>query len=284
VKAIYTSDNVKKTLLLVQKRYKNLYNRDYTIQQIIYAFNKLPGKYQDLLLKIKKDENDKANLVTVYDYFRKNLFNAKNVPSDIKIDIKNIKQEEEKKKEEVSLEDIESDNGDKWVRPVEKKEPKIIIEPHFPIKKKEEKLVIKHEKNIKKEEIPKEVKEIPKEVKEIPKEVKEIPKEVKEIPKEEIKADNNKELMNEKIKNVIMGEYLAERQNIDIESILDNVDLEEDEKFIILVKYENNSVKTNEEVSKELGITTSFIDEIVNRFLSMSIDLKKSKILTLERN
>ena len=90
--------------------------------------------------------------------------------------------------------------------------------------------------------------------------------------------------MNEKIKNVIMGEYLAERQNIDIESILDNVDLEEDEKFIILVKYENNSVKTNEEVSKELGITTSFIDEIVNRFLSMSIDLKKSKILTLERN
>ena len=266
MKAIYTSENVKRTLEILQRRYSNFYNKNYSIKQIIFAFNKLPGRYQDLLLKPDKNENDKANAANIYDMFRKYLHEAKDVDSNIKIDIKNIDKEEEKKKSNVTLDDIESDKGDKWVRPAEKKEPIKTIEASFPKREKKDSIVINTKK--KSEEI-------------IKKEEKEISKvDILKEKKEEIKS--KKEVLNERIKTVILEEYLEERQKIDIESILDKVHLDEDDKYIILIKYDNNSVKTNEEVSKETGLKTSYIEEVVERFFDAAIELKKKKIYKLE--
>ncbi|MBO6195622.1 MAG: hypothetical protein J6O56_04730, partial [Bacilli bacterium] len=77
MKKIYNSDNVKKTLLSLQKRMCITTNRTYKTNDIIYAFNKLPGRYQDLLLKIDKNENDKANLDKVYNMIKLTLVKSK---------------------------------------------------------------------------------------------------------------------------------------------------------------------------------------------------------------
>ncbi len=230
MKTIYTSTNIKETLNYLQKRYSNLNNKKYSIQEIIYAFNKLPGKYQDLLLKNNKDENDKANLSHVYDHFRKTLLVTKNAPSDIKINIKNIKEEEKVKKDSVTLEDVEFDEQNRT------------------------------KKN-------------------------DINNDNREKYNNQVKKDNNKEknAVNQKIKFVILEEYISERQNVNVESTLDKLSLDEDEKFIIMLKYENNNVKTNEEVSKELGVCVSYIDEVVDKYLEQSIEYKKKKLLALER-
>ena len=230
MKTIYTSTNIKETLNYLQKRYSNLNNKKYSIHEIIYAFNKLPGKYKDLLLKNNKDENDKANLSHVYDHFRKTLLVTKNAPSDIKINIKNIKDEEKVKKDSVTLEDVEFDEPNRT--------------------KKNNESIDKREKY-----------------------------------NNQVKKDNNKEknAVNQKIKFVILEEYISERQNVNVESTLDKLSLDEDEKFIIMLKYENNNVKTNEEVSKELGVCVSYIDEVVDKYLEQSIEYKKKKLLTLER-
>ena len=278
MKAIYTSDNIKRALLKLKNKYIKMYNKEYSIAQIIYAFNRLPGRYQDLLLKPNIDENDKANLIVVNDLFKNNLSNSKDVPSDIKIIIRNLKQEESNKKEEFSLEDTESDKGDKWVRPVEKKpEVKKVVDSGSKIRIR----IVDNKSRFKpKEEIKKvEVKEEKKQVKEV-KPVQDIKEEIKEVKQEE--PIDNKTVLNDRLQTVIMEEYLEERKNIDIESILDKLDLDEDEKLIILVKYENNSIKTNEEVSKELMIKTSYIDEVVNKFLKSSINTKKNKVYKLE--
>ena len=273
MKKIYTKENIKKNLIILQNRFSNTCNRKFSIQQVIYAFNNLPGKYQDLLLKINKDENDKILLTYAYDKMKKNLLAAKNIPDDIRIQIKNIHEEEQKKKEEYSLEDIEKGNEDKWVKPVEKKNEnsynedlnrKKIVISRVPTRK-VEKVELKKEEPILKEIKPVEVKV------------------VEEKPVEKKTENNKKEELNNKIKIVVMKEYIKEREKIDIEELLDNLEMDEDDKFIIMVKFENNSVKTNEEVSKELGIKVDYIDNVVNNFYELSIKQKKKKVYKLER-
>lgn len=121
MKKIYNKENVDNTFLFIKKRFETTNNRSYRIQDIISAFNKLPGKYQDLLLKINKDENDKADLVKVYGLLRINLTKTKDVPEDIEVNIKNIDSEEEVKKASITMDDIET-SGDRWERLKEKKE------------------------------------------------------------------------------------------------------------------------------------------------------------------
>lgn len=255
MKKIYTSDNIKKNLVILQRRYSNMYNKNFSIKQIIYAFNKLPGRYQDLLLKINKDENDKANLLKVYNILKRELMNLKEVPDDIKIIIKNIKEEEAVKKSSVTMEDVETDNGDRWVKPKENKEVKKIIVGNnidASIKKKEK----KEETVIEKQ---------------------------KEEASASIKSKQEKlMILNNKLQQVILEEYKKERKKIDIDSIIENIDMDDDEKFILLVKFENNSVKTNEEVSKELGITTDHIDGVVTNFYERAIKQRNKKIYKLE--
>ncbi|MBO6195841.1 MAG: hypothetical protein J6O56_05850 [Bacilli bacterium] len=283
MKTIYTSDNVKKVLNSTQKRFENMYNKKYTISQVIYAFNKLPGKYQDLLLKINKDENDKANLVKVYDYLRRYLLMAKNVSSDINIDIKNINEEEKIVKKNITLEDIESDKGDKWVKPREndKKTIRVVTfeaEKNKTIKNNESKKILKETNEEKKEAVKvakiEESKEFEEEL------VSDSKVDILKEKKEELLI--KKEIINERIKKVLVEEYIVERQKIEIEKILDNLELDDDEKFIILLKFDENSVKTNEELSKDLGISTSYIDEVVEKFYNLSIELETKKIYKLE--
>lgn len=253
MKAIYTGENVRKTLIVLQRRYNNFYNKNYSIQQIIYAFNKLPGKYQDLLLKPNKNENDKGILTYAYDQIRKYLHESKNVDENIKVNIKNIKQEEIVKKSDVTIEDVESDHGDKWVKQKEEDKPLKVVTYESVKKAKENK---------------------GKEDKIIQQDLTEINKVSKAFSKDEL---------NSRIKTVVLTEYISERQKIDIEGILDNLDMDEDDKYIIMIKYDNNSVKTNSEVSKETGLIESYIDEVVERFFSQAIELKKKKIYKLEK-
>ena len=218
MKTIYTSDNVKKVLNSTQKRFENMYNKKYTISQVIYAFNKLPGKYQDLLLKINKDENDKANLVKVYDYLRRYLLMAKNVSSDINIDIKNINEEEKIVKKNITLEDIESDKGDKWVKPREndKKTIRVVTfeaEKNKTIKNNESKKILKETNEEKKEAVKvakiEESKEFEEEL------VSDSKVDILKEKKEELLI--KKEIINERIKKVLVEEYIVERQKIEIE-------------------------------------------------------------------
>lgn len=275
MKKIYTIENIKKNLVVLQRRYSNMYNRNFSINQIKYAFNKLPGDYQDLLLKINKDENDKANLTKVYDKMLRELMLAKNVSDDIKIVIKNIDKEEVVRKKDVTLEDVEADCGDKWVRPV-KKEKVVLNESQ-----KRSKIIISRVSETKEEKKEEKIKPVEKKIEEKPIVKEEKPVEKKETDKE-VKINKLKQ-MNERLKLVVMEEYIHEREKVDIDEIIDTIDMNDEDKFILMVKFENNSVKTNEEVSKELGITTSYIDNIVNNFYELSIKQKKKNVYKLER-
>ena len=73
MKDIYSKENIKLVLLNTKRRFKNLYNRDYSIDDLVRAFNSLSSKHQDLLLKINKNENDKAMLRVTYDNLYKFL-------------------------------------------------------------------------------------------------------------------------------------------------------------------------------------------------------------------
>ena len=231
MKKMYNSDNVTKTLLYIQKRYKTVHNKTYSIQQIISAFNMLPGKYQDLLLKINKNENDKADLVKVFTVYQTNLQKSKNAPKDIKINIKNIDKEEETKKEVISMEDVET-GGDRWIKNV-KKNNKPVIEG-----KKEE--------------------------------------EIKETEEE-------KKAKERVMKDFILKEYIEERKDLNIEEIMHSLNLPEEDYYILMVKFEQNSVKTNSDLSKELGISSKYIDEVVDRFYDKAIEEKKKIIYTLSK-
>lgn len=235
MKSMYNPENVSSALNTIKKKLVIMYNKNYTIEQIINAFNKMPGKYQDLLLKQNKDENDKAELPKAYDYLRKFLFTSKNVPKDVKINIKNINEETTKKKT-FDIEDTESYySGDKWVKPKPKDRPILIntteIKVEKPVSRKKE---------------------------------------------ETEEKDNN-------YKATVLKKYIEERKGLDIESVIDKLNMSEEDKFIILVKYENDSVKTNDEVSKELGIATSYIDEVVDRFFSLIINERKKKVYSFVR-
>ena len=234
MKKIYDKENVKNTIKYLNRRYNNILNSEFTIKQIIYEFNQLTGRYQDLLLKINKDENDKAMLTYVYNEFRKHLVNAKEVPSDVKIIIKNIKDEEVKKIEE-NPEDIDIETS-----------------PFSERKKEELKTGVQLEK------IKKEIKEIVS-----------TPR-VEEKPVK-TSSDNNKELLNKRLEKVILEEYKEQRKQVDIEKLLDQLDLDDNEKYIILIKYDNNSVRTNKDVAYELQLTEEYIDEVVNTFFNKTI-------------
>lgn len=246
MKKIYNKKNVINTIEYLNRRYNNTLNSEFTIKQIIYAFNQLTGRYQDLLLKIDKDENDKAMLTYVYNEFRKHLVNAKEVPSDVKIIIKNIKDEEVKKKEE---------NPDDF---------DIETSPFSERKKEELKTGVQLEK------IKKEIEEIVS-----------TPK-VEEKPVK-TSLDNNKELLNKRLEKVILEDYKEQRKQVDIEKLLDQLDLDDNEKYIILIKYDNNSVRTNKDVAAELQLTEDYIDEVVDTFFNKAIGLKERKIYSLER-
>ena len=80
-----------------------------------------------------------------------------------------------------------------------------------------------------------------------------------------------------------MQEYINARSMIDIESIVDEIDMDEEKKFVILYKYDDNSVKTDDEVAKELNITLEEVDSTVDEFLDKTIESKKSLVRKLER-
>lgn len=245
MKKIYDKENVKNTIKYLNRRYNNILNSEFTIKQIIYAFNQLTGRYQDLLLKIDKDENDKAMLTYVYNDFRKHLVNAKEVPSDVKIIIKNIKDEEVKKIEE-NPEDIDIETS-----------------PFSERKKEELKTGVQLEK--------------------IKKEIEEIVSTPKVEEKPVKTSSDNKELLNKRLEKVILEEYKEQRKQVDIEKLLDQLDLDDNEKYIILIKYDNNSVRTNKDVAAELQLTEEYIDEVVDTFFNKAIGLKERKIYSLER-
>ena len=245
MKKIYDKENVKNTIKYLNRRYNNILNSEFTIKQIIYAFNQLTGRYQDLLLKIDIDENDKAMLTYVYNDFRKHLVNAKEVPSDVKIIIKNIKDEEVKKIEE-NPEDIDIETS-----------------PFSERKKEELKTGVQLEK--------------------IKKEIEEIVSTPKVEEKPVKTSSDNKELLNKRLEKVILEEYKEQRKQVDIEKLLDQLDLDDNEKYIILIKYDNNSVRTNKDVAAELQLTEEYIDEVVDTFFNKAIGLKERKIYSLER-
>ncbi len=282
MKNIYKGENVKRTLLMVQKRMTITTNRTYKIYEIVNAFNKLPGKYQDLLLKKDINENDRANLTKVYNMLMITLVKSKNVPSDTKIVIKNINEEEEKKKNEVTLEDVEV-SGDKWVKPVEKKKPILIKELEIP----------KVEKPITGVDVPesKEVVESNKEVKVIqnedPKEETKTVKEEKELSKKEIEVVQNKDKKEEKkkigYKEMVLKKYIEQRNGLNIKDILDSLNIDEEFQYVIESKFENNSVLPNDELEKIIGVKKSFIDQVVDDFYVKAIAETKKKLLALER-
>ena len=72
------------------------------------------------------------------------LVKTKDIPNDFKIDIKNIHEEEEKRKNVVTMEDVET-GGDKWVRPEPKKKPILVKELETP--KIEQPITIKTKKH-----------------------------------------------------------------------------------------------------------------------------------------
>ena len=94
---IYSKENVLRTLNDIRKYFKVLFNKVYSIEEVINAFNKLTMKYQDLLLKPNKDENDKALLRIPYEELRKVLMENKEELKDVKLKIKSLN----KKREEI---------------------------------------------------------------------------------------------------------------------------------------------------------------------------------------
>ena len=44
MKKIYDKENVKNTIKYLNRRYNNILNSEFTIKQIIYAFNQLTGR------------------------------------------------------------------------------------------------------------------------------------------------------------------------------------------------------------------------------------------------
>lgn len=256
MKKIYSSDNVKKTLLSVQKRMCITTNRTYKTNDIIYAFNKLPGRYQDLLLKIDKNENDKANLDKVYNMIKLTLVKSKDIPDDIKVDIKNINIEEEKKKDVVSLEDVEV-SGDKWVREEPKKKPIFVKELEIP--KVEKPMAIKKDNLVKVEK--------------------------EESTKEEIveKTEEKKDNKQVNYKEIVLKKYIEQRKGLNINEILDDLNINEEDRFIIESKFDNNSVVPNEELEKAIGIRKNYIEEVIDRFYDKAIENTKKKLLALER-
>lgn len=254
MKKMYNDNNVQKTLLSVQKRWANTSFKIYSMNQIVYAFNMLPGKYQDLLLKENKDENDKANLDKVYRLLNTHLMKSKNAPEDIKINIKNIDQEEEVKKHDITLEDVER-SGDRWVKPVEKKKPVILkeakIEAPEIVKPKKEEPLIKEEPIIKEEVIEEPVEE--------------------EQPRTFAYRD------------IVLKKYIEEREGLDIKSILKELNIPEEYQYIIECKFENDSVVSNKELETITGFKESYLDEVVDVFYSKAIEQKKKKIYELGR-
>ena len=246
MKKIYTKENINKNLSVLKRRFNNICNREFSNKQIIYAFNKLKGEYQDLLLKPEKDENDKLVLTKVDDYIKRYLLNSNNIPDDIKLEIKNIHEEETKKKEDFDKEDIEASFGKKYVKPEEKK----VIE--FKPK------IIDNEEKVKETVV------------------------TRKLTKEE-KDARRRSLIHKRILELTMQEYINARSMIDIESIVDEIDMDEEKKFVILYKYDDNSVKTDDEVAKELNKTVEEVDSIVDEFLDKTIESKKSLVRKLER-
>lgn len=252
MKKIYNSDNVKKILLSLQKRMKVTTNRSYKANEIIYAFNKLPGNYQDLLLKIDKNENDKANLNKVYNMIKLTLVKTKDIPNDVKIDIKNIYEEEEKRKNVVTMEDVET-GGDKWVRPEPKKKPILVKELETP--KIEQPITIKTKKE--------------------PEPIKEEIEVVQNKVQEEVKNDN--------YRDIILKKYIKERRGLDIKAIIKELNIDSEIVYIIESKFENNSVISNDELEKIIGVKKNYIDQVVDEFYDRAIEQKKKKLLALER-
>lgn len=68
--SIYTKQNILVNLQKVKKVLNNLYNEDYSLYELVTAFNRLTMKYQDLLLKIDKDENDRVLMKYIYNDMR----------------------------------------------------------------------------------------------------------------------------------------------------------------------------------------------------------------------
>ena len=173
----YSKENVKSVILYLRTRFNNLYNKNYSINDIVLAFNSLSSKHQDLLLKIDKNENDKAMLRVTYDNMHKFLVNNK-FNEKTKINIKSLHLKE-----------------------------KSNIEEKFRIEK-------------------------------------------------EIVINN-------------------------INEIIDNIDMDEDDKFVILYKYENDDVKPNIYIAHSMNLEERVVSEIVSRFWSIVRDnfYKKEKKL-----
>lgn len=133
MKKIYEKENLKRTMLSIQKRCVTFYNKRFEIKEIICAFNELSGRNQDLLLTQDRDEDEKILVKYAYDAIESRLFDGVEVPEKVKIRIKNLGHEKPKKKK-VELEECEVEGG------IVYKKPKV------------EKLVLKNEKEIKKED------------------------------------------------------------------------------------------------------------------------------------
>lgn len=179
---IYSKENIKEVLIKTKTRFNNLYNKNYTFNDMVMAFNSLSSKHQDLLLKIDKNENDKAMLRVTYDNMHKFLVNNKNTDR-AKINIKS--------------------------------------------------LYLKEKSNI-------------------------------------------EEKFTEEKVNIINH----------ISEILDNIDMPEDDKFVILYKYENNEEKPNIYIAHSMNLEERVVSEIVSRFWSIVREdfYKKEKKLINKKN
>lgn len=93
---IYSKQNILSNLQKVKKILNNLYGEDYSLYELVASFNELSMKYQDLLLKIDKDENDRALMKYIYNDIRTGAKKAKNNNvSKQKVIIKNPAYEKE---------------------------------------------------------------------------------------------------------------------------------------------------------------------------------------------
>lgn len=171
------NENLNRTILSIQKYFKVLYDLDYSIEEVTDAFNRLTTKYQNLLLKPNKNENDKAMLRFPYSALKNNLMKK------------------------------------------EKRETKI-----------------KENEEVQKIEI----------------------KEVEEVQKTEV--DCKKAL-----------------------DFIDTVDMNDEDKIIIIFKYDDGNIKPNDDLANAFSLKTTDVDEIVSRFWSIVNDMtKKNKPKTLE--
>lgn len=250
MKKIYEKDNVDNTLLQLQNRYRIAQNRTYSIEHIICAFNMLPGKYQDLLLKPKKDENDKVSLVMVYKMFQSKLKQSENAPKGMKINIKNLDKEEVKKSAEITMEDVET-GGDKWIR----KDKKTIVPEYSST------FVIKMDK--KKTEEPKEIEEP----------VIEEPDEFEEVQTDEVQIEE----IDRETKEGILRKYIENRKLINIEELLKELGISDLNYFIICEKFKNNSVRSSQYLEKKFNISANYIDSVVDEFFAAALELNKKK-------